>query len=156
MIVPILRTIHFDDNAKALEDWLAANPGSTDEPSAGADSPSPRGWPTFTFSCKGGNDEASGNGWKIGTQAAIVLTFAKPAKVASRRVTSQRQVPSTPQIIAFAMICCGRDDRVVGRVGASSVALNRPSWASRLWKVNVPTLTSQNQSKVGIGPFLRR
>ncbi len=27
MIAPILRTLHFDDKAKALEDWLAANLG---------------------------------------------------------------------------------------------------------------------------------
>jgi hypothetical protein len=31
--------------------------------------------------CKGGNDEVGGRGWKIGTQAALVPTFAKPAKV---------------------------------------------------------------------------
>jgi hypothetical protein len=30
--------------------------------------------------CKGGNDEVAGHGWKIGTQAALVPTFAKPRK----------------------------------------------------------------------------
>ena len=43
MVALILRTMHFDDKAKALEDWLAARLDFTDEQTAGADSPSPRG-----------------------------------------------------------------------------------------------------------------
>jgi hypothetical protein len=53
------------------------------------------GWPTFTFPCKGGNDEVGGHGWKIGTQAALVPTFAKPAKVGQ----PPEDVPSAPNYI---------------------------------------------------------
>jgi hypothetical protein len=40
--------------------------------------------------CKGGNDEVGGHGWKIGTQAALVPAFAKPAKVGQPRSQAKK------------------------------------------------------------------
>ncbi len=51
-------------------------------------------------SFKGGNDEVGGHWWKIGTQAALVPAFAKPAKVGPPPDVATAG-PSTPQIIAL-------------------------------------------------------
>ena len=37
----------------------------------------------------GGDDEAGGHGWKIGTQAALVRAFAKAAKVGRPRLQAK-------------------------------------------------------------------
>jgi len=64
--------------------------------------------------------------------------------------------PSTPQIIALrrsvpvGMTELGGDWSTLGRGKTELV------WGGRLSKLTIATLTSQNQSEVGIGLFLRR
>jgi hypothetical protein len=62
---------------------------------------------------KVGTMRSAVHGWNIGTQAALIPTSAKAAKVASRRpmqTLHARSLHSTDH--RFAMICSGRDDRV--------------------------------------------
>ncbi len=70
-----------------------------------------RGLAHLYVRCEGGNDEVGSHGWKIGTQAAFVPLFSKPAKV------------------------------------------GQPRSHAKKGKVKIPTLTSQNQSEIGIGLF---
>jgi hypothetical protein len=86
-------------------------------------------------SCKGGNDEVGGDGWKIGAQATLVPTFAKSQRWAGdrpMRTLNSRSLHSTDH--RFAMICSGRDDRVAGlnipsqaKPGLSGTAVGRKS-----------------------------
>ena len=63
------------------------------------------------------------------------------------------QGPSTPQIIAFAMICSGRDDRVGERLNRPDHAKGGFAWASvRLSAgIYIPTLNFAKRAKFRMG-----
>ena len=48
--------------------------------------------------CKGGNDGVGGHGWKIGTQAALVPAFSKPAKVGQPRSLAKKGKVKIPTL----------------------------------------------------------
>jgi hypothetical protein len=58
----------------------AQNATRTGHPNVLSGKAGPAPWPTFTFLVTG-NDEVGDHGWELGTQAALVPTIAKPAKV---------------------------------------------------------------------------
>jgi len=67
------------------------------------------------------------DGWP--TQARVWLEWGSSVSHSLGDVTTQG--PSTPQIIAFAMICSGRDDRVGGNLNTPSQTKTRLGWATR-------------------------